>query len=67
MLVKKFAEFALSGMVFEIQAKIQMATIFWWDKFFLKIGSATQQSWPKGENFWPPFLASEIFIETWKG
>ena len=47
-------------MVFEIQAFLWFAIIaknsktqngrhFWWDKYFLKIGSATQQSYPKGK------------------
>ena len=74
-----------------------MAAIFGGNFFFLKIGSATQQSYPTDQNFlsdqifveialsstvceiqaflkkkfenskWPPFLASEIVVETWKG
>ena len=48
---KSFIEIALSSTVFEIQAFLCFA--------FLK---------KKFENSkWPPFLASEIFVETWKG
>ena len=106
MWVKKFAELALSGTVFEIQAflcfaifceKFENST---WPPFlvgqifFLTIGLATQQSYPTYQNFcqnrsstvseiqaflcfaflkkfenskWLPFLASEIFVEIWKG
>ena len=62
MWVKEFAEFTLSGTVLEIQAffcfaifvknlKIQYGRHFWWDKKFLKIESATQQSYPIDQNF----------------
>ena len=48
---KNFVEIALSSMVFEIQAFLCFA--------FLK---------KKFENSkWPPFLASEVFVETWQG
>ena len=57
--VKNFVEIALSCTVFEIQAflcfaivrKIQNGRHFWQDKIFLKIGSATQQSYPVGQKF----------------
>ena len=61
--VKNFVEIALSSTVFKIQAflcfaifaknsKIQNSRHFWRDNFFfLKIGSATQQSYPTGQNF----------------
>ena len=49
--IKNFVEIALSSTVFEIQAFLCFA--------FLK---------KKFENSkWPTFLASEIFVETWKG
>ena len=72
MWVKKFAEFALSGMVFEIQAFLCFA--FFCEKFvnskwppFLvgqkknrKIGSATQQSYPTYQIFVEIALSSTV-------
>ena len=49
--VKYFIEIALSSTVFEIQALLCFA--------FLKIFFENSK--------WLPFLASEIFVETWKG
>ena len=67
-----FVEIALSSMVFEIQAflcfaifaknlKIQNGCHFWRDKLFLKIGSATQQSYPTGQIFVEIALSSTVF------
>ena len=57
--VKSFAEIALSRMVFEKEAffcfaknlKIQNGRHSWWDKIFLKTGSATQQKNPVDQRF----------------
>ena len=58
--IKNFAEITLSRTVYEIQAflcfaifvknfEIQNGRHFWRDKFFWKIGSATQQIYPVGQ------------------
>ena len=61
--VKKFAEFALSGTVFEIQAFLCFAIFVKNSKWppFLKIGSATQQSYPMDQIFVEIALSSTVF------
>ena len=105
MWVKKFVKFALSGMVFEIQAflcfaifaknsKIQNGCHFWWERNLFENWVTYSAELPYLSNFLSKLLylarvsrykyfcvlhfckkfkmaaislASEIFIETWKG
>ena len=68
--VKNFAEIALSGTVFELQAflcfvifarKFKMATTFWQVKYSLKLGKAGLHRYPVGQKFCRNRSISQFF------